>query len=258
MGSKTDGMRGRVALITGGGRGIGRAIALRLAGAGADIAITFARDEQAALGTVEEARAFGVRAEAFQGRVESWDDCVSVVDRAVEKLGSIGILVVNGGIGSRGHTVADTDPAELERVVAIHSFGSFYMAQLAVPHLRQHARSDMIFISSTGTRQINGRGAPYVMGKAGMEALAQTLAKEERANGIRVNVVAPTMTATEMGQRLSRATSGVQDIRELDSKSPFGRVCLPEDVASIVNYLVSDENFYISGQRIAVDGASGG
>jgi NAD(P)-dependent dehydrogenase (short-subunit alcohol dehydrogenase family) len=91
------------------------------------------------------------------------------------------------------------------------------------------------------------------MGKAAMEALARTLAKEERSNGVRVNIVAPSLTVTEMGARLAKAR-GAADIHDLDATAPFGRVSIPEDVASAVTYLVSDANPYASGQKINIDG----
>jgi len=251
-------LRGRVALVTGGSRGIGRGIALKLAAAGADIAVNYNRDEAAALEVVAESRALGVRAEAFQGSVQGWEDCARVVDQTVAAFGSIGMLINNAGIGSRGNTVADTEPAEMERVIAVNAFGAFYMTKLALPYLRKQPRSDVIFISTVGTAIFGPRGAPYTMAKAAMEAMAKTLAKEERQHGVRVNIVAPSLTVTEMGSRLSRATRGVSDIHELDAQSPFGRVSTPQDIASLVAYLVSEENFYISGQRIAVDGGAGG
>jgi NAD(P)-dependent dehydrogenase (short-subunit alcohol dehydrogenase family) len=92
------------------------------------------------------------------------------------------------------------------------------------------------------------------MGKAAMEALAFTLAKEERRHGIHVNVVAPGLVETEMGRRLARATRGVGDLRELDRHMPFGRVCQPEDVANVVRFLVSERAGYLTGERIYVHG----
>jgi len=100
-------------------------------------------------------------------------------------------------------------------------------------------------------------GGPYNMGKAAMEALASTLAKEERDNGIHVNVVAPGLVETDMGVRLARAMTGakdMQDLRALDASSPFGRVCQPDDVAHAVLWFCSDESGYVTGQRIEVDG----
>ena len=92
------------------------------------------------------------------------------------------------------------------------------------------------------------------MGKNAMEALAFTLAKEERPHGVRVNIVAPGLVETEMGKRLVRATQGVEDIRNLDASMPFGRVCQPQDVANVVHFLVSDANSYLTGERIYCDG----
>jgi NAD(P)-dependent dehydrogenase (short-subunit alcohol dehydrogenase family) len=92
------------------------------------------------------------------------------------------------------------------------------------------------------------------MAKASLEALARTLAKEERKHGIRVNVVAPGLVDTEMGRRLARATSGAEDIRELDERSPFGHVCSPEEVAAVVRFLVSDAGGYVNDQRLGVEG----
>jgi len=93
------------------------------------------------------------------------------------------------------------------------------------------------------------------MGKAALEALAYTLAKEERPNNIRVNVVAPPLTDTDMGQRLAKAR-GVSEIHDLDKTMPFGHVCAPEDIANVVRFLVSDRNTYVSGEKITVHGAA--
>jgi 3-oxoacyl-[acyl-carrier protein] reductase len=109
-------------------------------------------------------------------------------------------------------------------------------------------------ISSVATLFHSANGSPYSMGKAAVESLALVLSKEERAHGIRTNIVAPSLTVTEMGQRLSRATSGVADIHELDARSPFGRVSTPEDVAAVVTFLVSSANPYANGQKVNING----
>jgi NAD(P)-dependent dehydrogenase (short-subunit alcohol dehydrogenase family) len=247
-------LRGRVALVTGGSRGIGKAIALSLAQAGADIAVNYRRDAGAAEETVKEIEALGRTARAYQASVENWDEDEAMVEGVLRDFGHISILINNAGIASRGQAVADTDPAEMERVVRVHAFGPHYLCKLVIPHMRGEGRGDIIMISSVATLGNGPRGAPYNMGKAAMEALALTLAKEERVHGIRTNIVAPSLTVTEMGKRLTKATSGVADIHELDARSPFGRVSEPEDVAAAVTWLVSSANPYANGQKINING----
>jgi NAD(P)-dependent dehydrogenase (short-subunit alcohol dehydrogenase family) len=247
-------LNGRAALVTGGGRGIGKAIALSLAEAGADVAVNYRRDADAAEETVKELKAMGREAKAYPASVENWDEDVAMAAEVVKDFPNLSILVNNAGIASRGQAVADTDPAEMERVVRVHAFGPHYLAKLLVPHLRTQGRADIIMISSVATLGMGPRGAPYNMGKAAMEALALTLAKEEREHGIRTNIVAPSLTVTEMGRRLTRATTGIEDIHELDARSPFGRVSTPEDVAAVVTFMVSDANPYANGQKINING----
>lgn len=247
-------LEGRVALVTGAGRGVGRAIALALAEAGADVAVNYRRDEESAqevVGLIEE---LGRRAVAYQASVDDYEQDAAMVAAVEADFGGVGILINNAGIASRGQSVVDTEIAEMHRVVATHAFGPHYLAKLVLPKMRELARGDIIMISSVATRSLGGYGAPYNMGKCAMEALAYTLAKEERAHGIRVNIVAPGLVETEMGRRLMQATAGVQDLRELDRVMPFGKVCQPEDVANVVRYFVSPQNTYLTGERVYCDG----
>lgn len=249
------GFEGRVAIVTGGGRGIGSAIAKALAAAGATVAVNYRRDEEAAKATVAEIEAAGGKAKAYQASVDSWDDSFAMVQQVAADFGYIDILINNAGIASRGQTVFDTDPAEMERVVRTHAFGPFYMSKAVLPHMRPRPRGDIIMISSGATRRFAAHSGPYNMGKAGMESLAMTLYKEERKNNIHVNIVAPGLVDTEMGFRLVRATRGVTEtIHELDDDSPFGHVCSPEEIASVVAFLCSDAASYVTGERIYVDG----
>lgn len=249
-------LNGRVALVTGGGRGIGKAISLALAKDGATIAVNYRRDEDAAKETVAEIEKLGGKAKAYSASVEDWDQDVAMVDQVIKDFGHIDILINNAGIASRGLGVADTDPAEMERVVRTHAFGPHYLSKLVLPSMRQQPRGDIIMISSVAARGLGPNGAPYNMGKAAMEALAMGLFKEERRYGIRVNVVRPGLTETEMGSRLARATQGIQSMRDIDARSPFGRVAQPEDIAKVVAFLVSDDAFYVTGQTIEVDGGA--
>ena len=232
----------RVALVTGGGRGVGKGISLSLAAAGASVAVNYRRDKESAAETVREIEALGGKAIAFSASVDDYEQNAQMVADIERDLGPVSIPVNNAGIASRGRSVVDTDPEEMRRVVATHAFGPHYLAALTLPKMRTLGRGDIVMISSVATRSLGPNGAPYNMGKTAMEALAYTLAKEEREHGIRVNIVAPGLVDTDMGQRLIKAVQGVEDIRSLDQSMPFGRVCQPEDVANVVRFLVSDEN----------------
>ena len=247
-------IKDRVALVTGGGRGVGKGISLSLAAAGASVAVNYRRDEESAAETVREIEALGGKAIAFSASVDDYEQNAQMVADIERDLGPVSILVNNAGIASRGWSVVDTDPEEMRRVVATHAFGPHYLAALTLPKMRTLGRGDIVMISSVATRSLGPNGAPYNMGKTAMEALAYTLAKEEREHGIRVNIVAPGLVDTDMGQRLIKAVQGVEDIRSLDQSMPFGRVCQPEDVANVVRFLVSDENSYLTGERLYCDG----
>ena len=247
-------LEGRVALVTGGGRGIGRAICLTLAEAGADVAVNYRRDEESAAETARAVEALGGRAGCYQASVDDASQLAAMVESAVADLGAPSIVVHNAGIASRGHTVEETDPAELERVMRVHALGPHELSRLLIPHLRGHDRADIVMISSVATLHHSARGGPYNMGKAAMEALALTLSKELRSDGVRVNIVAPGLVETEMGRRLMKARSGVEDLRELDAQMPYGRVCQPEDIAQAVLFFVSPSSSYVSGQKLNVHG----
>ncbi len=247
-------LEGRVAFISGGGRGIGRAIALGLAEDGADIAINYLRDHESAIATVADIEKLGRRARAYAGDVASYRDCEAMCGAALADFGSVDILVHNAGIASKGKSVARTDPEEIHRLFDTHAFGGWSLAHLLVPTMRESERSDVVFISSAAVSYMAANSAPYNMAKVALEALAWTLAKEERRNGIHVNVVAPGLVDTEMGRRLVKGAMGIDEISSLDSGSAFGHVCTPEEVAAVVRFAVSDKASYMTAQRFGVDG----
>jgi 3-oxoacyl-[acyl-carrier protein] reductase len=249
-------LQGRVALVTGGGRGIGKAIALGLAEDGADVAVNYRRDADAAQQTVKEIEALGRRASAYAASVDDYAQCEGMVKGVLTDFGKVDILVNNAGVASRGSSVADTELAEVERLLDTHAIGAWACSKLVLPSMREQERGDIVMISSAATLHMAGWSAPYNMAKAALEALALTLAKEERRNGIHVNIVAPGLVDTEMGRRLVKGAMGVNDIRTMDEKAAFGHVCSPEEVADAVRFVVSEHGSYLTAQRIGVDGGS--
>lgn len=247
---------GHVALVTGGTRGIGLAISEELLAAGASVVAAYLRDEAAA--REYEAAASDQGRNAVSVRCDATDPaaCRAAVALAVEKFGRLDILVSNAGIASRGLTVAQTPPDEVERVTRVHALGAHHVTQAAIPMLRQRETSSIVYISSIAAQTYLAGSAPYSMAKAALEALAHTVAREERQHGMRVNIVAPGLVSTEMGRRLVRATHGFDDINDLAAQSPFGRVCTPREIGQVVRFLVSADASYVNDQRVVVDGGT--
>lgn len=218
------------------------------------MAIDYRRDAGAAASCVEEIQKMGRRAVAYRASVDSPEEVEGLVSSVLSDFGAVDVLVHAAGIASRGNTLVDTDPNELDRVMRTNAISAYHLCRLLVPQMRERNRGDVVFVSSVATRLLAANSLPYNMSKTALEALTVTLAKEERRNGIHVNAVAPGLVATEMGRRLVKATMGVEDIGTLDASAPFGRVCRPEDVASVVRFLCSEAAGYVTGQVLPVDG----
>jgi NAD(P)-dependent dehydrogenase (short-subunit alcohol dehydrogenase family) len=249
-------LEGRAALVTGGGRGIGREISLALASDGADVALSYHRDEESARATVADIETLGRRAVALRAALDVPEEAETLAEAVLADFGTVDVLVHNAGIASRGNDVARTDPDEVERLFRTHALAAFLLCKHLVPPMRACDRGDVVMISSAATTRMLPNSAPYNMAKAALEALAMTLAKEERRKGIHVNVVAPGLVATEMGKRLVKGAMGVEDIGTLDAGAPFGHVCRPEEVADVVRFLVGPGGGYITGVRVMVDGGN--
>lgn len=250
-------LEGRTALVTGGGRGIGRAICIRIAEEGGDVAVNYRSDNEAAAETVAAVRALGRHAEAYQADVADRDATDAMVEQVIADFGQVDVLINNAGIGSSGvgrPTIADATPEQVDLLMGANLLGPMNICRAIVPHMRAAERSDIIMISSVAAQSMGPNMGLYSITKAGIEALAHTLAKEEREHGMRVNIVAPGLVETDMGKRLIELLPGPSEMDERAAMMPFGFVCQPEDIAATVAFLLSDEARYITNERITVSG----
>src|SRR5213078_3528872 len=229
----------KTALVTGGGRGIGRGIVVEFAREGADVAINYRRDREAAEATAAEVRALGRRTVVLQADVGEREGVEAMVAQAVEFLGGLDVAMANSGVAARVATVAKTD---LD--------GAFWTARAAIPHVVAR-KGVVLFISSIGADAAQAGGAPYHVAKAGVNALAKVLAKEVASTGVRVNVIAPGLVRSEMGERLIRfhGDAVLQTI-------PLGRAGAPADIGRAAVFLASDDAAWITGKVLRVDGGA--
>jgi NAD(P)-dependent dehydrogenase (short-subunit alcohol dehydrogenase family) len=251
-------LQGRTAMVTGGSRGIGRAVCELFAREGANLAINYASNEAQAREVADVARGHGVRAEIYQANVADQGAVKAMCEQAITDLGQIDVLINNAGLGSSAvdrPTITAATDEQYQLLLGVNLWGPIHMCRALVPHMRQAPRSDVIMLSSIAAQSMGPRMGLYSIGKAGAEALAHTLAKEERANGMRVNIVAPGLVDTDMGRKLV-ATFGVTNIRDRDAQAPFGFVCTPEDIAATIGFLCSEDARYVTDERITVSGGS--
>lgn len=240
----------KIALVTGGGRGIGRGIVLEFAREGADVAINYRRNRDAAEATAAEVRALGRRAVVVAADVSNRAAVDAMVAEVVAALGGIDVAVANSGVASRVATVRDLDPAEWHRVIGTDLDGAFYTARAAIPHVIAR-RGAFLFVSSIGADAAAAGGAPYHVSKAGVNTLMKVLAKEVAADGVRVNCIAPGLVRSDMGDRLLKffGEGLVQTI-------PLGRAGEPADIGRAAVFLCSNDAAWITGKVLRVDGGA--
>ena len=241
---------GKMAVVTGAGRGVGRSIALGLAEAGADVAILYRKKPEPAQEVKERILKMGRRVEAYPCDVSDPKRVHEVFDEIRKAFGRIDILVNNAALASWGHTIHDTSVEEWDKILKANIYGPFFCIREVLPIMRRQKSGHIINISSSITLMYPVTGGPYAVAKAGLEALTKVLAKEEVDNRIHVNAIAPGLVETDMGRKLV----GLEDMKTMYAQSPFGRVCQPEDIANMVLYLVSEKGGYIQGQVIHVNG----
>jgi 3-oxoacyl-[acyl-carrier protein] reductase len=236
----------RVAIVTGSGRGIGRAIALKLAKAGASVVINDINETAEEL--AREIQAMGYKSQAVIADISSADDVARLVETAVNTFGSIDILVNNAGI-NRDQLLVRMSEEDWDKVMDVNLKSVFLCTRAVMRPMIKQRRGRIISISSIVGIMGNQGQANYASAKAGIIGFTRSIAREVASRGITVNAIAPGFIDTEMTQRLPLAQR-----QELMARIPLGCLGSPEDVASAVCFLASEEARYITGQVLAVDG----
>jgi 3-oxoacyl-[acyl-carrier protein] reductase len=239
--------KGKTALITGSARGIGRAIAERLASEGARVIISDVL-EDVAENTVREFRAKGYEAVAMKADVSKADDAGRLIDEAVKKYETLDIVVNNAGI-TRDALMMRMKEADWDAVLNVNLKGAFLVTQAAAKVMIKQRSGRIVNISSVVGRMGNAGQTNYAASKAGLIGLTKAAAKELASRGITVNAIAPGFIKTEMTDKMPEAAR-----EKLSGGIPLGRLGLPEDVAAVTAFLVSDDAAYITGQVLGVDG----
>ena len=244
-------MTGKTAVVTGGSRGIGRAICLELARRGANVVFSYAGNTAAAEKTLAELKELGVEARAIQGNVADPAAAKTLIDTAVKELGGIHILVNNAGITRDGLAMAMKEE-DFDAVIETNLKGAFLCMKAAIRPMMKARYGRIVNLSSVVALRGNPGQVNYCASKAGLIGMTKSLAKEMGARGITVNAVAPGYISTDMTAALPDAARDA-----MLSTIPVNRPGTPEDVAAAVAFLASEEAGYITGQVLSVDGGMG-
>ena len=241
-------LNGKTALVTGGGRGIGRAICLELARQGARVAVNYSGSQAAAEQTVEECRALGVEAFAIQADVADGNSVTAMVKAVIARLGRLDILVCNAGI-TRDNLMPLLKEDDFDAVVDTNLKGAFLCMKAAYRPMMKQKYGRIVAVSSIVGLRGNAGQTNYAASKAGLIGLSKSLAKELAGRNVTVNVVAPGFIDTNMTAALPEAAQ-----QAILATIPMGRMGAAEDVAKAVAFFASDEAAYVTGQVLCVDG----
>lgn len=239
---------GKVAIVTGGARGIGKAIAKQLSQDGASVVIVDLASK-ATSGTVSELNSLGGEHIGIAADVSNAKDAELVTNTALDRFGKIDILVNNAGITGRIAAIQELGEDEWDKVLNVDLKGVFLCCRAVVPHMIQRKTGNIVNMASVAGKEGNARMIPYCAAKGGVIALTKALAEELVGYGIRVNCVAPALIDTELWSDWPKDT-----MQKLAAKIPMGRLGRPEEVAYAVRFLVSDEASFITGTCLSVDG----
>ena len=247
----------KVALVTGGSRGIGRAIVETLSARGYRVIFTFLNREQEAARVSAAVAGRGGEALAYRANIAEHQGAEAAVRAALDAFGRLDVLVNNAGTHLPGVSLADTPWAEWDRVLRTNLYGPFHLVQTVLPHLRAQKSGCIVNISSNVTQRFPAQYGVYTVSKVALEAFTRILSKEEGPNGIRVHAVAPGPIRTDMLQE-SLDKMGKERAQAFLKSVPLGRAGEPREIAEVVAFLVSDAASYMTGQVIYVNGGGPG
>ncbi len=241
----------RAALVTGGGRGIGRAICLALAAQGYDVAVNYAASSAAAEKTAEDCRAYGVQAVTLQADVTDPAACQTLVDTAAKTFGRLDVLVNNAGV-TADKLILRMQEEDFDKVINANLKGTFFCCKAACKLMMRQRYGRIVNISSVVGLHGNAGQANYAASKAGLIGMTKSLAKEFAARNVTVNAVAPGFIGTDMTDAMTDAAK-----QAALGSIPAGRIGAAEEVANAVAFLAGEGASYITGQVLCVDGGMG-
>lgn len=243
-----ENLQGKIALVTGASRGIGKAIAIELAKEGATVIINYSKDDDGAETTLAEIIALGGYGKLYKGNISDYNECKKVIDYIIGHFGKIDILVNNAGISTIG-LFMDSSKEDIDNIMGTNILGAMYLSKHTIPHMISRGYGNIINISSIWGEAGASCEVIYSSSKGAINLFTKSLAKEVAPMGIRVNAIAPGVINTEMNSFLSE-----DEKRELEEEIPMGRFGETNEVARLVAFICNDSCKYLTGQVIKVDG----
>ncbi|GAB6170440.1 SDR family oxidoreductase [Clostridium carnis] len=239
---------GKIALITGASRGIGRGITLELAKEGATVLINFSKDDKGAKKTLDEVISLGGYGKLVKGDISSFNCCKEIINNIINEFGKIDILVNNAGISKIG-LFMDSSKEEIDDLIGVNLLGAMYLSKLTLPQMISRGSGNIINISSIWGDVGASCEVLYSTTKGGINLFTKSLAKEVASMGVRVNAIAPGVIDTEMNSFLDN-----EERKTLEEEIPMGRFGNTKEIGKLVTFLCNDECKYLTGQIIKIDG----
>lgn len=240
-------LSGKVAIVTGASRGIGRGIAIELAKEGANIVVNYSKDEEGASKVLEELKEIGVVAIGIKADVSSFKETKNLVEETVKKFGKLDILINNAGISTIG-LFMDATEEDIDRMININLKGALFLSKAVLPYLLNRGGT-IVNISSIWGEVGASCEVLYSTTKGGIKLFTKSLAKEMAGANIRINAIAPGVIETSMNKFLDE-----NDRKDLEEEIPMGRFGLPEEIGKAAVFLCSDDSSYLTGETIKIDG----